>query len=122
MDCRRSVVCLVNKHRIFLGLMSLLILVIDIPNGIGFILGSIIVQGLSVVREQYYKVLLEGSNFKAASYVGYILFLFVGLWLPLGVAFFAPHIIGPFGYAGAVLLDRMVLYLKGLFNQERGVE
>lgn len=96
--------------------------IIDRPNGFGFILGSVIIQGLGVVREQYYKVVLKGSDFKATTFIGYILFLFVGLWLPLGVAFYAPHIIGPFGYAGAVLLDRMVLYLKGLFNQERGVK
>ena len=113
---------LFNKHRIFLGIVAVLILFIDRPNGFGFILGCVIVQGLSVVREQYYSVLLNGSQFKTTSYIGYILFLFVGLWLPLGVAFIAPHIIGPFGYAGAVLLDRMILYLKGLFNQERGVE
>ena len=113
---------MINKHWIFLILIALVILFIDFPNGLGFILGSVIVQGLSIVRNQYYKVLLGSGNFKSTSYITYILFLFVALWLPLGVAFFMPHVIGPFGYAGAILLDRMILYLEGLFKKERGVD
>lgn len=113
---------MINKQRIFLGIVTLVILFFDFPNGIGFGLGSVIVQGLTIVRARYYKVLLDGTQFKSKAYIGYIFFLFGVLWLPLGVAFYAPQIIGPFGYAGAVLLDRMILYLKGLFKEERGVE
>lgn len=113
---------MLNKHWIALGVIALIICVFDLPNGLGFILGSVIVQGLAIVRNRYYKVLLNSDSFQSKSYIAYIFFMFVALWLPLGVAFFAPLVIGPFGYAGAILLDRMILYLKGLFKEERGVE
>lgn len=99
-----------------------MVLVISPPNGIGFALGSVIVAGLGIMREQYYKVMLNDTDFKKTSYFRYIFFLFFLLWAPLGLAFYFPNIIGPFGYAAAIIYDRMALYVIGLFSERRGVE
>lgn len=111
-----------NKYRLILVIMSLVLMVFNLPNGFGFALGSLIITGLSLVREQYYKLLLSGSKFKTGSYLGYIFFLFLLLWVPLGIAFYYPNIIGPYGYAGAIFIDRMAVYVIGLFEEKAGVE
>ncbi len=111
-----------NIHRGVLIAITLLIGIFNIPNAISFAAGSLIVMAVGIVRAQFYKVMLSGTKFSTGSYIGYIFFLFFVLWVPLGVAFFFPNIIGPWGYAGAILFDRLWQYVYGLFSEKRGVE
>lgn len=96
-----------------MGLIGLGLLIYDIPLGLGWFLGSICLAVLASVRERYYGKLLGEESFRARGYIAYIIFVFVILWLPLGLAFVFPKVISAYSLAASYLLDRLFLFLKG---------
>lgn len=95
------------------GLIGVVLFFIEIPLGIGWLLGITCLSILAFVRERFYAELLSQSQFHTGRYVSYIAFVFVILWLPLGLAFFFPNVISAYSLAASYLLDRLVLFLKG---------
>lgn len=96
-----------------MGLIGVLLLIYNIPMGLGWLLGFTCLSVLAFVRKRYYVQLLGESQFQTKGYIRYIVFVFVILWLPLGLAFVFPHIINAFSLAASYLLDRLFLFLKG---------
>ena len=96
-----------------MGLIGVILLIYDIPLGLGWVLGFTCLSVLAFVRKRYYAQLLGESKFQTRGYVLYIIFVFAILWLPLGLAFVFPNVINAFSLAASYLLDRLFLFLKG---------
>ena len=88
------------------------------PLALGWLLGFMCLGILAQVRERFYSTILDGEHFKVASYIGYILFVFVILWLPLGLAFFFPKVISAYSLAASYIIDRFLLFVSGAFKKE----
>lgn len=89
------------------------LLLYQLPLGLGWLLGNLCLSILAFVRERFYKELLSDDAFQTRRYVAYIIFVFVILWLPLGVAFVIPNFISAYSLAASYIVDRFLMFLKG---------
>ena len=96
-----------------IGLVGIGLLIYQVPWGLGWLLGWLCLSILAFFRERFYTVLLSDEAFHTGRYIGYIVFVFVILWLPLGLAFFFPNVINAFALAASYLLDRLFQFMKG---------
>lgn len=85
----------------------------EVPWGLGWLLGWLCLSILAFFRERFYTVLLSDEAFRTGQYIGYIIFVFAILWLPLGLAFVFPNVINAFALAASYLIDRLFKFVKG---------
>lgn len=96
-----------------IGLVGIVLMFFEVPWGLGWLLGWLCLSILAFVRERFYAQLLSDEAFQTKRYIGYIIFVFAILWLPLGLAFLFPNVINAFSLAASYLLDRLLQFVKG---------
>ena len=108
-----------KKLRIVLAIVGTIgLLFIDWSMSLGWLVGWIALSVLSFFRERYYSIALTEEKFSIGRYVGYILFVFVILWIAPILAFIFPEVLNPFSLIAAYFIDRFILYLGRIFMKE----
>ena len=121
MTVYRSVMSIKKHIKLFvIAIITAGLFLYHIPSGLGFLLGSTVLGVLGFVRVRFYDDLLNQDNFVLSKYVGYLGFVFFILWMPLGLAFVFPEVVGPFALAAAYIFDRLWNFLSGLLIKKEG--
>ncbi|CAM3497929.1 hypothetical protein G7061_03215 [Erysipelothrix sp. HDW6B] len=109
-----------RKIKIAICVVGAIILsIIDWRLGLGWLIGWTSLLTLEHFRNLFYNIILDEQQFTVKKYVGYIIFVFVILWLPLLLAFMFPAWINPYAIAATYLLDRLLLFMTGIFTKEK---
>lgn len=101
-----------------IAIVAMILMFFDWRMTLGWFIGWACLLTLGFFREKFYAIILDEDQFTVGKYVRYIIFVFVILWLPLLLAFMIPNAINPYALATSYLIDRLILFMSGLFTKE----
>lgn len=101
-----------------LGLLGLPLMFYNLPIGLGWLVGHVVMVVLVFARDRFYDILLSGSEFRISQYASYIVFILGLISIPLLISFFFEQIMNPYAIFGAYFLDRIVHFVYNIFVKE----
>lgn len=91
------------------------LLFIHYSYAVGWIVGWLILHILKLLRQRFYSRILDVEKANYGKYASYYVFIFLLLWLPPLISFLLPSIINPYALIITYALDRIELYIIGIF-------
>lgn len=99
-------------------ILGLSLFLIDIPSGLGWIVGWISIVILDYSRENILKKIIDFDNFSVTKYVGYLLGVAIWIAIPLLLSFRYPGYVNPLSIFGAYFTDRIIMFVTKSFVKE----
>lgn len=103
---------------IILALLGIPVIFMNLPIGLGWAIGHLVMAVLDIARNAFYDKLLSQSQFKMSLYFSYIIFTIGLIALPLIFSFFFREIMEPLAIFAAYFTDRILTFVVNLFKKE----
>ena len=107
-----------EKIYMFLMVLGIPVAFVDFANGLGWIVGQLVMIALVFAREAFYDKVLVSASFRMKQYFSYVFFKVMLISLPLLASFLYSNILSPMGIFLAYFMDRILLFVMNIFVKD----